>query len=135
MKTPKQIVDIMMENDSFSKWMEININSIEKGSCVLECTIHKDMLNGFDIAHGGITYSLSDSALAFSANAYGYKCVSIETSISHIRPVFIDNVLTVTCEEIHRGKTLGIYSVEIINQENKLVSKFKGTVNISQNEW
>lgn len=125
----------MMENDSFSKWMEINIQSINKGNCVLGCTIHKDMLNGFDIAHGGITYSLSDSALAFSSNAYGFKCVSIETSISHIRPVFVNDILTVTCEEIHRGKTLGIYSIEIINQENKLVSKFKGTVNISRNEW
>ena len=135
MKTPKEIVDIMMGNDSFSKWMKITINSIEKGSCELQCTIHEDMLNGFDIAHGGITYSLSDSALAFSANAYGYKCVSIETSISHIRPVFLNDILIVTCEEIHRGKTIGIYSIEIKNQDSKLVSKFKGTVNISQDEW
>jgi len=135
MKTPKEIIEIMMGNDAFSKWMQIDIKTINKGSCILECTIHENMLNGFDIAHGGITYSLSDSALAFSSNAYGYKCVSIETSISHIRPVFLNDVLTVSCEEIHRGKTIGIYSIEIKNQDFKLVSKFKGTVNISQNEW
>ena len=135
MKTPEQIVDIMMEKDAFSKWMQISILSIEKGSCVLQTTIHKEMLNGFDIAHGGISYSLSDSALAFSANAYGYQCVSIETSISHIRPVFENDVLTVTCREVHRGKTIGIYSIEINNQEFKLVSKFKGTVNISRKLW
>ena len=135
MKTPEQIVDIMMEKDAFSKWMQISILSIEKGSCVLQTTIHQEMLNGFDIAHGGISYSLSDSALAFSANAYGYQCVSIETSISHIRPVFENDILTVTCREVHRGKTIGIYSIEIINQESKLVSKFKGTVNISRKVW
>ena len=135
MKTPEQIVDIMMEKDAFSKWMQISILSIEKGSCVLQTTIHQEMLNGFDIAHGGISYSLSDSALAFSANAFGYQCVSIETSISHIRPVFENDILTVTCREVHRGKTIGIYSIEIINQESKLVSKFKGTVNISRKVW
>lgn len=135
MKTPKEIVDLMMENDLFSQWMNVSILSINNGSCILKSTIHKDMLNGFEIAHGGITYSLSDSALAFSSNAYGYQCVSIETSISHIRPVFVNDVLTIECVEIHRGKTIGIYSVNIKNQENELVSKFKGTVNISQKEW
>jgi acyl-CoA thioesterase len=135
MKTPKEIVGIMMEKDSFSQWMNLNVLSINKGNCVLECTIHEDMLNGFGIAHGGISYSLSDSALAFSSNAYGYQCVSIETSISHIRPVFVNDVLTVKSEEIHRGKTIGIYTIEIKNQDLKLISKFKGTVNISQNMW
>lgn len=135
MKTPKEIVDLMMKNDLFSQWMNVSIVSIDKGRCTLLSTIHKDMLNGFEIAHGGITYSLSDSALAFSSNAYGFQCVSIETSISHIRPVFEDDVLTVQCEEVHRGKTIGIYSINIKNQENKLVSKFKGTVNISRKEW
>jgi acyl-CoA thioesterase len=93
------------------------------------------MLNGFDIGHGGISYALSDSALAFSANTNGYKCVSIESSISHIRPIQIDDILTVKSEEIHRGRTIAIYSVEIINQKSKLISKFKGTVNISSEKW
>lgn len=135
MKTPEEIVKIMMEKDAFSKWMQISIMSIENGGCVMQSTVHKEMLNGFGIAHGGISYSLSDSALAFSSNAYGFQCVSIETSISHIRPVFENDVLTVTCKEIHRGNTLGIYTVEIINQDFDLVSKFKGTVNISQKAW
>lgn len=135
MKTPKEVVDLMMAKDAFSKWLSVNIESIEKGSCTLTCKITKDMLNGFEIAHGGISYSLSDSALAFSANAYGFQCVSIETSISHIRPVFKGDKLTVTSSEIHRGKTIGIYTVEINNQDAKLISKFKGTVNISRNEW
>ena len=135
MKTPKEIVDLMMEKDAFSQWMGVSVKSISKGHCTLECVVHEDMLNGFQIAHGGISYSLSDSALAFSSNAYGYQCVSIETSISHVRPIALNDILTVTCKEIHRGKTIGIYTVEIKNKENKLMSKFKGTVNISQKVW
>ena len=135
MRSPKEIVDTMMKKDAFSNWLGIRILHIDKGTCVLEATVNRNMLNGFDIGHGGISYALSDSALAFSANTNGYKCVSIESSISHIRPIQIDDILTVKSEEIHRGRTIAIYSVEIINQKSKLISKFKGTVNISSEKW
>lgn len=125
----------MLEKDLFSKWMGLKLKSISKGNCELTCTVKKEMLNGFEILHGGITYSLSDSALAFASNAYGYKCVSIETSISHLIPVKENDMLLVVAKEIHRGKSIGLYNIDIFNQENKLVSKFKGTVSISKEEW
>ena len=135
MLTPNQIVEMMMEKDAFSIWLGIHIESIEMGSCTLSCTIKEEMLNGFEILHGGISYSISDSALAFASNSYGNKCVSIETSISHIRPAKLGDLLTATCREINRGRSIGIYEVAVRNQDDKLVSIFKGTVNISLEEW
>ncbi len=135
MKTPEEIVSLMLQHDHFSEWMKVKVLELGKGHCTLSCTTKKDMLNGFGILHGGITYSLSDSALAFASNSYGYKCVSVETSISHLRPVRVDTHLTVTCSEIHRGKTIGIYSVDIREDDGNLVSKFKGTVHISKDPW
>ena len=135
MKQPEEIIQLMLNRDAFSAWLNIDVIKIEKGNCILSCTVNSQMLNGFDILHGGITYSLSDSALAFAANAYGYKCVSVETSISHLYPVKNDQVLTIAASEIHRGKTIGVYQVDILNNENKLISKFKGTVHISQEVW
>jgi acyl-CoA thioesterase len=135
MKTPNEIVAIMLEKDEFSKWMNLSIASVELGYCKLSATVHSEMLNGFEILHGGISYSLSDSALAFASNSYGQKCVSIETSISHIRPAKMGDQLIVSAEEIHRGRTIGIYEVKIKNQENQLISLFKGTVHISENVW
>lgn len=135
MKNPEEILNLMIEKDSFSKWMGVQVIKIEKGSCIMECVIHDEMLNGFGIAHGGITYSLADSALAFAANAYGYQCVSVETSISHIRQVHINDKLQIVCEEIHRGRSIGIYSVSITKDDHTLIAKFKGTVSISQIAW
>jgi len=135
MKSPKEIVDLMLDTDLFSEWMNVSVDELGKGFCTLSCTTKKEMLNGFDILHGGITYSLSDSALAFAANSYGNKCVSVETSISHIRPVGVNTKLRAKCVEIHRGKTIGIYIVDIFDDEDKLVSKFKGTVHISRDLW
>ena len=135
MKTPKEIVDLMMDHDNFSQWLELEVISINKGFCEARCVARDEMLNGFGILHGGISYSISDSLLAFASNAYGYKCVSIETSISHTRSVKPNEILIARCAEIHRGKTIGIYTVDIFDGLNKLVSKFKGSVLISKEEW
>lgn len=135
MKSPEEIVHLMMEKDSFSQWLGIEILETNLGCCTLRTTVNEQMLNGHNLLHGGITYSISDSALAFASNSRGNKCVSIETSISHIRKCFPGDTLTVRATEINRGKTLGIYEVEAFNQDNKKVSHFKGTVHISQEIW
>jgi acyl-CoA thioesterase len=133
--TPEKIVHKMMAGDAFSRWLGINVLEVKEGYSKLQMTVEEPMVNGFAIAHGGISYSLSDSALAFAANSYGMQCVSIETSISHTRPAKIGDILTAECTELNRGKTIGIYQVTITNQENKKVSIFKGTVHISNKAW
>ena len=135
MKKPKEIVDTMMLADAFSNWLGIEVISIDKGICSLSCLVKPEMLNGFHIAHGGITYSLADSCLAFASNSHGFQCVSIETSISHIKKVFAEDNLTATSREISRNKKTGIYEVSIHNQKDELVAIFKGTVFVSENQW
>jgi acyl-CoA thioesterase len=130
-----EIVQKMMQGDHFSKWMGVEVLDVSEGLAILQMVLTKEMVNGFSIAHGGISYSLSDSALAFAANSYGKKCVSIETSISHTRPANIGDTLTAKCIELHRGKTVGIYQVTITNQLEKVISLFKGTVHISTENW
>jgi acyl-CoA thioesterase len=125
----------MLDNDAFSQWLDVKVESIGRGSCTLRATIHGQMLNGFNILHGGISYSLADSALAFASNSYGYKCVSIDTSISHLRPAVVGDTLIATAVERHRGKTVGIYEVTVTNQDGKNIALFKGTVHISKDVW
>ena len=98
-------------------------------------TVRKEMLNGFDIVHGGITYSLADSALAFASNGHGRKSVSVETSISHTEACKEDDVLTTHTEEMSLSKKIGIYQITITNQHNKTVALFKGTVYITDKNW
>ncbi len=125
----------MMHSDAFSQWLGIEIISIEKGACSLTSVVKPDMLNGFQIAHGGITYSLADSCLAFASNSHGQQCVSIETSISHIKKVLVGDKITAISREISRNKKTGIYEVSVVNEKKELVAIFKGTVYISNNLW
>jgi acyl-CoA thioesterase len=133
--TPAQIVSKMMAGDMFSQWLGIEILETGLGICKLKATVKPEMLNGFKIAHGGISYSLSDSALAFSSNSYGKKAMSIETSISHLRQIKENDILTVVAKEISRSNRIGVYEVNIHNQNNELVSTFKGTVYITEKDW
>lgn len=125
----------MYSSDWFSQWLGIERLEVKAGKCVLRMKVQKEMLNGFAIAHGGITYSLADSALAFASNSRGIKAVSIETSISHIGPVKEGDVLTAVAEEIDFRNRVAVYHVTISNQNNKKVALFKGTVFRTGKEW
>lgn len=135
MMSPTEIVNKMLNNDAMSQWLGIELLSVEKGNVRVKMTVREEMTNGFSIAHGGITYSLSDSSLAFSANSYGIHAVSIETSISHLKPVNIGDILTTTVEEISLTKKIGVYHIKVTNQNNHLVSTMKGTMYKTGKEW
>ena len=131
----KRVVDKMYENDAFSQWLGIERIEDGAGKSVLQMTVRKEMLNGFYILHGGITYSLADSALAFASNGHGRKSVSVETSISHTEACKEGDVITATTEEMSLSNKIGIYQITITNQEDKTVALFKGTVYRTSKDW
>ena len=135
MLSPKEIVNKMINNDAFSKWLGINIIQLEKGYCKLQMKILQDMTNGFDIAHGGICYSLADSALAFASNSNGKMALSIETSISHTKKVNINDTLTAETKELNINSKTGLYNIKITNQNSEEIAFFKGTVFFSDKIW
>ena len=135
MNQSEKIVDTMYQNDAFSQWLGIEIIDVSEGFCQLKMTVRKEMLNGFQIAHGGIAYSLADSALAFASNSHGRKSLSVETSISHTVSVKEGNVLTAATEELSLSDKIGVYLITITNQSNEDVAYFKGTVYRTSKEW
>lgn len=130
-----RVVDRMYNSDWFSQWLGIELEKIEQGKCVLRMKVRKEMLNGFQILHGGITYSLADSALAFASNSHGRMSVSIETSISHIVACKEGDEIIATAEEMSLTNKLGIYHITVTNQEGVKVALFKGTVYRTAKEW
>ena len=123
-----KIVNNMYAADAFSQWLGIEIMEIGVGTCIISMTVRPEMVNGYGVAHGGITFSFADSAFAFASNSHGRKAVSIETSISHTRPVQVGDRLTAVAIELNLGNTIGIYQVVVKNQDNKTVALFKGNV-------
>ncbi|MDZ4751669.1 MAG: hotdog fold thioesterase [Flavobacteriales bacterium] len=130
-----RVVDTMYNSDPMSQWLGIERLQDGPGISVLRLVVRPEMLNGFSIAHGGITYCLADSALAFASNSHGIQSVSIETSISHVSPVREGDVLTTSVEEKNLTKNTGLYYINVMNQDQKTVAFFKGTVYRTGKKW
>ena len=131
----RKIIDSMMDKDMFSKWLGVERIDEGSGYCTLRMTIRPEMCNGFNIAHGGISFSLADSALAFASNAQGKHAVSIETSISHIKPLHAGDIIFAKATEKSLTNRIAIYEVQIEKESGELVALFKGTVYRKEQEW
>ena len=135
MSKASKIVDKMFDMDYFSQWMGIERLEETGGYSKLRMLVKKEMLNGFGVIHGGVTFSLADSALAFACNSHGIHAVSIDTSISHTRPAKEGDVLIAEAKEVSLGKTTAVYNVIVSNQDEKVVAVFKATVFRKGTEW
>ncbi len=129
-----RIVEQMYNGDLFSQWLGIRRLEERPGFCILEMTVRPEMVNGFGIAHGAITYALADSALAFASNAHGRKAVSIETSVNHLKPVMTGDILRASTVETSLNHKIGVYHIEVTRGE-ELVAHFKGIVYRKEEEW
>jgi len=123
------VVAGMMAHDPFSQWLGIEVLEVKEGFCRLRMTIRKEMLNGFATLHGGVSFSLADSALAFAGNSRGVLSVALNCTITYPAAGHEGDVLIAeTKEVVHTSKT-GTYDIEIKNETTgALVALFRGTV-------
>lgn len=124
----ERVVHGMLAKDAFSRWLGLEAIEIAPRRSVLRMTVRPEMLNGFGVSHGGIVYSLADSALAFACNTHGRVTVAIENAISYPRKVNAGDELTATAEEESSSNRVGFYRVVVRNQRQDVVSTFRGTV-------
>ncbi|MGF2413064.1 hydroxyphenylacetyl-CoA thioesterase PaaI [Ferruginibacter sp.] len=126
-KQATEVVSHMMQNDLFSQWLGIEVLEVKEGYSKIQMTVRKEMINGFGIVHGGIAFSLGDSAFAFACNNRNVLSVALDTAINFIKPVHVGDVLTAEAKELHNGKSTGLYHITITNQKEHVVAVFKGT--------
>ena len=125
--TPQHVVTQMLKDDLFSQWLGIEVIEITEGYSKIKMTVRKEMINGLGIVHGGITFSLADSAFAFACNNRNVLSVALDTSINFLKPVQVGDILVAEAKELHNGKSTGLYQVSISNQQQHMVALFKGT--------
>lgn len=123
----RQVVDKMMETDLYSQWLGIKILEVHEGNCKIQMTLRPEMVNGFGIIHGGVVFSLADSALAFACNNRNNLSVALDTSITFTRASNPGDVITADAKEIHNGRSTGLYLITVTNQKGEQVGLFKGT--------
>jgi acyl-CoA thioesterase len=123
----KDVVEHMLNKDEFSRWLGISLIEIRTGYSKIRMTVRPEMINGFGIVHGGVAFSLADSAFAFACNNRNNLSVALDTAINFTKPVHVGDELIAEAKEIHNGRSTGLYHISITNQKDHVVAFFKGT--------
>ena len=121
-------VAAMLEHDAFSRWLALEVARVRPHACTVRMTVRPEMLNGFGVCHGGVTFALADSALAFASNTGGRVTLSVENSIAYHQPVHVGDVLTADAEAEGGGRRLRFFRVVVRRQDGATVAIFRGTV-------
>jgi acyl-CoA thioesterase len=133
----ERIVSAMMANDAFSQWLGIEVVEVRPRFASVRMTVRAEMVNGFGVCHGGVTFSLADSALAFASNTHGNVTMSIENSITYPKGVEVGDTLVATAEEESATNRLAFFRVAVrrAGNENEVVALFRGTVYRTQRPY
>ena len=118
----------MLARDAFSRWLGVELLDVSAGHCTLRMKVRDEMVNGFGVAHGGIAFSLADSAMAFACNSGERVTVAVDNSISYPAAIRVGDVLTATADEETSSRKLGFNRVTVRNQHGDVVALFRGTV-------
>lgn len=116
----------MYEKDTCARTLGIEIIEMDDGYAQMSMTVSSAMLNGHQTCHGGQLFSLADTAFAYACNSQGLAAVASAASIDFLRPAFAGDRLVATARVKQQGKLTGVYDIEIVNQQQKIVALFRG---------
>jgi len=122
-----KVVSKMMDHDLFSQWMQLKVLDVQEGYSKVQMLVREEMVNGFGIVHGGLPFSLADSAFAFACNNRNNLSVALDVTITFTKAVHVGDLLTAEAKEVHNGRSTGVYLITITNQKSEQVALFKGT--------
>lgn len=122
-----RVGEAMFAADRASReFMQMELVSCAPGRAVMRMTVRESMLNGHQICHGGLIFTLADSTFAFACNSYNKVAVAAGCSIEFLKPAHLDDVLS--CEGVEQALQgrHGIYDMKVSNQRGEVVAMFRG---------
>jgi acyl-CoA thioesterase len=122
----EQAARALYERDRASQSLGIRLLAVRPGWARVVMTVRPDMLNGHDVCHGGIVFSLADSAFAFACNSYNESTVAAAAAIDFLAAVRSGDELTAEAAELWRTRRNGIYEIAVSNQRGERVALFRG---------
>ena len=129
MDKTRSVYQKMMQTDYFSQWMGVELVEISEGYCKLQMQVRKEMLNGFGIIHGGVTFAFADSAFAFASNSYGRLSVSLNASMTYAKSATTGDILIAEAKQLTLGNKTATFDVTVQNETTgETMSLFRGTV-------
>jgi acyl-CoA thioesterase len=122
----KATADAMYAADACSRALGLELLEVRPGYARMRMAVRADFLNGHQICHGGLIFTLADSTFAFACNTYNINTVASGCSIEFLRPVRESDVLTAEAVEQTLSGRTGIYDIRVTNSTDETVAMFRG---------
>jgi len=130
MLTPEQIAqrcaEIMWPDDHAARGLGMTIVAVGPGTATLTMTVRQDMVNGHGTCHGGFIFAVADSTFAYACNSFNHRAVAAGVDINFLAPSHLGDILTGHGHARHQGGRSGVYDIEVMNQDGKLIAVFRG---------
>ena len=123
----KKIKEFFQKRDRFAKYVGIELLEAAEGKAKVRLKIEEHHLNGVNLVHGGVIFSLADFAFAVASNSHGTLALGINANISYVKSAQ-DGILTAEAMEVARNSKLATYQIDITNEKGDLIAIFQGTV-------
>ncbi|WP_417282542.1 hydroxyphenylacetyl-CoA thioesterase PaaI [Comamonas sp.] len=125
-QTAEHVRDGMLARDRAAQGLAMRITYIAPGQATIEMAVRDDMLNGFDICHGGFITTLGDTAFAYACNSYNEMTVASGLAVDFVAPGRPGDVLVAQATEVSQAGRTGVYDVTIRNQKGEAIALFRG---------
>ncbi len=116
----------MWQRDRTAQALAMRIEQIAPGNATLSMPVRSDMVNGHHICHGGMIFTLADTAFAYACNSYNQTTVASACHVDFIAPAKEGEVLHAEASERSASGRTGVYDVTVRTAEGKLIALFRG---------
>lgn len=124
--SPAIVAAAMYARDTAAQSMGIKITDIEQGHAIASMPVRADMIQGHSTCHGGMIFSLADTAFAYACNSRNQATVAAGCNIEFLKPAFLDDLLTAEARQVTQAGRSGIYDVLVSNQHGEIIATFRG---------
>lgn len=124
----------LLARDPTAGALGITLETIGPGTAVMRMTVREDMINCYGACHGGMIFTLADTAFGYAGNSRNRVAVGQVCNITYLEPARIGDVLTASCREVQLGPRSGIYDVEVTDQDGKTLALLRGTSRVREEE-
>lgn len=127
---PQQVAEHCAEalllRDHTARSIGANCEQVGPGHSRFNMTVRQQMLNSHQTCHGGMIFTLADTAFAYACNSYNQVALATSCSIEFLRPVYLGDILTADAREQSLNGRSGVYDITITNQNSQTVALFRG---------
>lgn len=122
----EQVGKIAVERDLTAHKLGMELISMGPGRSVVRMTVQPDMVNSHGTCHGGMIFTLADSAFGYACNSFNRNAVAQQCDITYLTPVAVGTMLTATAELRETAGRSSIYDMTVKNEAGETVAVFRG---------